>query len=149
MTTHTHTTNRKWNKITKISIAAFAGGAVLNAIVRLLDIEWLVIVGALANLVAVAGLILGFIGAVKVFGGLKTGIITLVTGVVLYIIGQILVSAAGTMRFLGGEISDFNHPAFIIGQPVTVYGTIIGIVGFIMAVVTYLRRVLKAVESKA
>lgn len=143
MTTLTHT--QKWDRITKISLAAFVLGLAGMIALDLLDVAS--VLQLLFMLAAIVGLIMSFIAGPKTLGGLKTGIIGLITGAVFWIAGTAMINNVGHDTILGVEFLHFSSPLWIIGWPLQAYGMIILIVGGVMAMVTYLRRVLKAVEG--
>ena len=143
----THSHYEKWNRITKWSITAFVVGLIGGILADLIDADWTVVPWILFNLATVAGLVMSFVGAPKVFGGLKTGITALIVGAVLFIVGNGMLDQVGSDTVLGVEFTHFSDPLYIIGKPLHTHGILFMIVGGIMALVSYLRRILKAVEG--
>lgn len=147
MTTHTHTKMGHWDKITMISLAVFvvglAGGMIRDAL------QAPVFIANILFVLVIVGLVMTFVAGSKAFGGLRIGLATLITGFVFLLIGWIMVESAGTMRLLGGQITDFNDPLYIIGMPLRTFGVIFIPVGLVMSIVAYLRRMLRAVEGRA
>lgn len=135
-----------WKKITTWSITALAVGAIATLIADANRWTWWASLPF--NLAMLAGLVVTFIGAPKLFGGLKVGIVSLITGAALWAAGMIMKGIPDSSTILGVEFSPFGHPLYIIGWDLVYYGAILFIVGGIMAVVSYLRRVLRAVESR-
>lgn len=145
MTSRTHT--QKWDRITKISLTAFVVGLTGRIFLDILDVAS--ILQLLFMLAAFVGLVMAFIGGVKTFGGLKTGVTSLITGAVFWIAGNGMLESVGSDTILGVEFPHFSDPLYIAGWPINNFGMLLLAVGAVMTIVTYLRRVLKAVESKS
>lgn len=147
---HTNTGLSKWEKITMWSIAAFFIGFIGMIAIDLTGITgtWADVIGIPLGLAELIGLIMAFVSAPKVFGGLKTGITALIIGAALFIIGTALRNSADPSYIMGVEFAPLSDPLYIIGSPMHFRGILFMIVGGIMAIVTYLRRVLQAVESR-
>jgi len=149
MTPHTRTGLSKWDKITMWSIAALVFGFVGTVTLDLADIHGTVanIIGVPFMLLEIAGFVMSFIAAPKVFGGIKTGVTAVIAGFVFFIVGKIMKETPEPSIIMGVEFPPFSDPLYIIGSPLYALGIFVMIVGSIMAVVTYLRRILRAVEG--
>lgn len=144
MKNHTHA--EKWKKITKISLAIFVIALIGGLGLNLAGFRG---IAALLGLVELAAMITTFIGASKAIGGLKTGVIALITGAALFIVGHAMLSYTEPSMILGVEFAPLGDPLYIAGYPLRLRGIWLLIIGGIMAAVSYLRRVLKAVENKS
>lgn len=144
MKTHTHL--EKWDKITKWSIAALIIGFTITTLVDINDGPWWI--GTPFNLASITGLVMSFVGAPKVFGGLKVGVFSLIAGAVIWFTGMTMKDVPEPSIIVGVEFPPLSDPLYTVGWDFVYYGAIIFIVGGIMAAVSYLRRVLRAVESK-
>lgn len=100
------------------------------------------------NILAFIVLILALTAGAKTFGGLATGITSLIAGAVIWFVGMTIKEYPEPSYIIGVEFPPFSDPLYIMGWAILYYGAIMFIVGHIMAVVTYLWRVWKAVEGR-
>lgn len=142
-----HTRADKWRRITTLAIAVFLVSLIGGQIFGVMDADWALVIADLFFWVTLAAMIMWLVAAPKVFGGLKAGVVALVAGVAFFVVGAVMLSMVETSRFMSVDIPDSSSPLYLIAMPLRFSGIALLVAGAVMAVVSYLRRVLKAVES--